>query len=372
VVGTPEYMSPEQLMGERLDGRSDVYSLAIVLFRMLTGSLPFRADTTQDVMLQRLTEQPLRLDQAAPGGRFPAGLQAVLDRGLQRRAVDRYDSAATFGRDVVAALEGQPVSAAAPPRQGQAATSTEPLQATMVSPRVTSTVPAAGTGSGGHRGLVIGAVAAVVVVGGVVGVLLLKSGAPSVGNPLGASEQMAPGSTATATQAAQGPANPTVRHTSPAGASQQGQADQTRTPGGTQTPPAQPPAAATAQNAGGPNAPAGAETPAGNAAGSGAAAGIAMADLRPTLDRQMDLISLGATPPSRATLMAVRDTAEAGWALAGASAKDKAYAAYIVGSAVAALGDTAQAFSWMQRAVNLQPGERGYQQMLDLFRRPKH
>src|SRR5215208_1983339 len=61
VVGTPEYMSPEQLTGDRLDGRSDVYSLGIVLFRMLAGQLPFRASSTHEIMIQRLTGAPMRL-----------------------------------------------------------------------------------------------------------------------------------------------------------------------------------------------------------------------------------------------------------------------------------------------------------------------
>jgi eukaryotic-like serine/threonine-protein kinase len=120
VIGTPEYMSPEQLLGMTLDGRSDVYSLGIMLFRMLAGALPFRAADTQELMVQRLTGSPLRLDEVLPGLAVPAALQAALDRALQRRAEDRFDTAAAFADAVAAALAvlaaaGSPASAAFAP-----------------------------------------------------------------------------------------------------------------------------------------------------------------------------------------------------------------------------------------------------------------
>ncbi|MFL5384641.1 MAG: protein kinase domain-containing protein [Longimicrobiaceae bacterium] len=104
VIGTPEYMSPEQLLGMTLDGRSDEYSLALVLFRMLAGALPFRAADTQEMMVQRLTGDPLRLDDVLPGFPAPPGLQEALDRALQRRAEDRFESVAAFAETVAAVL----------------------------------------------------------------------------------------------------------------------------------------------------------------------------------------------------------------------------------------------------------------------------
>ena len=107
VVGTPEFMSPEQLSGDKLDGRSDVYSLGLVLFNMLTGTLPFPADSVQEAMIKRLTDEPAELIEVRPDLHFPPGLQQTLDTALARSPVDRYQSAAKFAHDL-AALVGLP------------------------------------------------------------------------------------------------------------------------------------------------------------------------------------------------------------------------------------------------------------------------
>lgn len=106
VIGTPEYMSPEQLSGDRLDGRSDIYSLALVLVKLLTGTFPFHATTAQELMLKRLTEPPRPLAELAPGVAFPAGLQEVLDRALARTAAERYATAGEFREELKAVLGG--------------------------------------------------------------------------------------------------------------------------------------------------------------------------------------------------------------------------------------------------------------------------
>ncbi|MGE3526794.1 MAG: serine/threonine-protein kinase, partial [Gemmatimonadales bacterium] len=113
VVGTPEYMSPEQLSGDKLDGRSDLYSLALVFYRMITDTLPFVADTAQETMIKRLTDDPIKLAAARPDLRFPAALQAVMDRALARYPQDRFASATEFALAAMAAVEGQPVPAVA-------------------------------------------------------------------------------------------------------------------------------------------------------------------------------------------------------------------------------------------------------------------
>jgi serine/threonine-protein kinase len=111
VVGTPEYMSPEQLSGDKIDGRSDLYSLALVCYKLLTGVLPFQADTSQETMIKRLTDAPEPLATARPDIVFPPRLQAVMDRALARSLTERDGSAAEFGRDLEASVGGPAVPA---------------------------------------------------------------------------------------------------------------------------------------------------------------------------------------------------------------------------------------------------------------------
>jgi serine/threonine protein kinase len=113
VVGTPEFMSPEQLSGDTLDGRSDLYSLALVFYRMLIGKLPFEATSVQETMIKRLTDEPTTLAAARPDLSFPAGLQPVLDTALARTPLERYQSVAKFAADV-AAVTGRPTTGTVP------------------------------------------------------------------------------------------------------------------------------------------------------------------------------------------------------------------------------------------------------------------
>ena len=118
VVGTPEFMSPEQLSGDRLDGRSDLYSLALVFYRMLIGKLPFEATSVQETMIKRLTDEPIKLAEARPDLSFPAGLQPVLDTALARTPMERYQSVAKFAADV-AAVTGRPTTGSVPHTQSR-------------------------------------------------------------------------------------------------------------------------------------------------------------------------------------------------------------------------------------------------------------
>jgi len=111
VIGTPDYMSPEQLAGDNLDGRSDVYSLGLVAFYVLTGALPFSSNSAQESLILRLTDRPKRLSAVSPDVDWPSDVQAALDRALERRAADRYQTASEFGRTLYSRIERMPVRA---------------------------------------------------------------------------------------------------------------------------------------------------------------------------------------------------------------------------------------------------------------------
>ena len=91
-IGTPAYMSPEQALGEKeSDGRSDIYSLGVVGYLMLTGELPFKASNTPSMMMKHLTE-PLRpVREVRPDA--PSDLAAVVEHALAKKPEDRFSNA---------------------------------------------------------------------------------------------------------------------------------------------------------------------------------------------------------------------------------------------------------------------------------------
>lgn len=92
IFGSPIYMSPEQCRGDKVDQRTDVYSLGCVLFECLTGSPPFLADNIMSTMAKRLTDDPESLRDGSLGVEFPSALEAIVARMLKREPKDRYQS----------------------------------------------------------------------------------------------------------------------------------------------------------------------------------------------------------------------------------------------------------------------------------------
>ena len=118
VVGTLMFMSPEQLAGSPLDRRSDLYSLALVVFQMLTGAMPFGGDTPEQVIYARFGDSSARpLSVVRPTVAWPAGLQAVIDRALARDAATRFDTAGEFAAAFDAAAGTPPAPTRPPPRR---------------------------------------------------------------------------------------------------------------------------------------------------------------------------------------------------------------------------------------------------------------
>ena len=114
ILGTPEFMSPEQLRGKPLDARTDVYSLTLMAYEMLTGKLPFEGRTQQEMMIARLRNDPIPLRQRRTGMDFPEAMEQVMLKGMARNADDRYPSTPEFASALRAAAGGQ----ATPPGGG--------------------------------------------------------------------------------------------------------------------------------------------------------------------------------------------------------------------------------------------------------------
>jgi serine/threonine-protein kinase len=98
VMGTLSYMSPEQVRGQEVDARSDLFSFGVALYEMLAGRAPFAGETASDVIAALLSSEPPPLDHYAPG--LPAGLQKIVSRALVRSVAERYQTAREFGDDL--------------------------------------------------------------------------------------------------------------------------------------------------------------------------------------------------------------------------------------------------------------------------------
>ena len=190
-IGTAEFMSPEQVAGEIVDRRTDVYALGLVTFVMLTGRLPFQGQTKEMSMLMRLTHDPHTLGEMKPDVSWPVNLQAAITRALKREVSERHETAGEFARHVMMAT----------PRSVPA------LKETPVG--VASSRP------GKNRTVIIGSVAAALVAVVALVFFLTRPKTDAVGEPPGSSSMSQAGSS----QSAGSPNSPGSSQTDSSGAS---------------------------------------------------------------------------------------------------------------------------------------------------------
>ncbi|MDY7076981.1 MAG: protein kinase [Chloroflexota bacterium] len=107
IVGTPEYMSPEQAQGLTVDARSDQYSLAVVAYEILSGRVPFEAESTLALLHKIVYEPPSPIYQVQPG--LPAGIEPVMNKVLSKEPGDRYANVSAFVEALGLALAGEEV-----------------------------------------------------------------------------------------------------------------------------------------------------------------------------------------------------------------------------------------------------------------------
>jgi serine/threonine protein kinase len=135
VFGTPEFMSPEQAQGKVLTAASDIYSLSVILYEVLTGKLPFEARTAMEYIQAHVTTPPISIQDRVPGKTFPPLLWEVVERAMRKRPEERFATAADFATAMQAVLNG---ATTMPENLGQGALA--PHLATPA-PAVPSSVP---------------------------------------------------------------------------------------------------------------------------------------------------------------------------------------------------------------------------------------
>ena len=104
-MGTVAYMSPEQARGEEVDHRTDIWSLGVVLYEMLTGRLPFRGERETSILYSIVHEEPKPLRQI--NAHIPVEIQKIIDRALRKNRSERYASAAEMLKELRAHQESR-------------------------------------------------------------------------------------------------------------------------------------------------------------------------------------------------------------------------------------------------------------------------
>jgi serine/threonine-protein kinase len=112
VIGTAQYLSPEQARGERVDARSDLYSTGCLLYELLTGRPPFTGDSPVAIAYQHVKEDPVPPSRVDP--EVPPWADAIVLKAMEKSPADRYQSAGEMRSDIQRALQGAPIAAPMP------------------------------------------------------------------------------------------------------------------------------------------------------------------------------------------------------------------------------------------------------------------
>ena len=204
VLGTPPYMSPEQFSGRPIDARSDIYSLGVMAYEMLTGRLPFQANTAWEWATQHMTQPPAPIESSPEGARTPEPMRAAIRRALAKSPDERFQTVGDFGAafsgtnaqagvgqapaagrqktemgaplDVAAAFGGQGGFAPAGVSHGQ----TPPGNMSFPTPAAIPQPPPRDSGGGKGRGTIL-AVAGVIAAASVAAIVFAMKGSGSGG-----------------------------------------------------------------------------------------------------------------------------------------------------------------------------------------------
>jgi serine/threonine-protein kinase len=179
VFGTPEFMSPEQARGETLDARSDIYSVSLIFYELVTGQLPFPKSKPMEYISHHINTQPTPISAKDPSLELPKALDPIIARALEKDRNKRYSSAKEFAealRSLLPRSEQTAMNRALPqpPEQNAASAETQPLpkQGRLSKSPVKSDSPPPKPANVG-KGLLIGLIVVILALAAVVVYLLL-------------------------------------------------------------------------------------------------------------------------------------------------------------------------------------------------------
>ena len=104
MVGTPQYIAPEQLRNQPLDGRTDVYALGVIIYEMLAGAAPFTADSVEAVLMKHLLEEAAPISRLRPEITDDSLFSKIVNKSLKKKPEERYQSVTELRLDLEQAL----------------------------------------------------------------------------------------------------------------------------------------------------------------------------------------------------------------------------------------------------------------------------